>query len=61
MFFALKHSEQIRTAVADPDLQIRGGGGGGREGGHPNPEISGEPGLRKKFFLGPLGLSLVKA
>ena len=26
-------------AVADPDLQIRGGGGGV---GHPDPEISGE-------------------
>ena len=26
-----------RNAVADPDLQIRGEGGG--EGGHPDPEI----------------------
>ena len=34
--------------VADPDLQIRGGGGDG--GGHPVPEIrGGEAGL-KKFF-----------
>ena len=28
-----------RNAVADPDLQIRGEGGG--EGGHPDPEIRG--------------------
>ena len=38
-------------AVADPDLQIRGGG-------HPNPEIRGG-GLKKNFF-DPSGLSLVQ-
>ena len=31
-------------AVADPDLQIRGGGGS-----HPDPEFRGGPGL-KEFF-----------
>ena len=42
--------------VADPDLQIRGGGGGAaviqtlRKGGRPVPE---------KIFSGPSGLSLV--
>ena len=47
-------------AVADPDLQIRGGGGGG---GYPDPEISwggGHWGLsQKKIFFSALGLSLV--
>ena len=38
--------------MADPDLQIRGGGR------HPDPEIRGGGGL-KKSFLGPLGLILV--
>ena len=33
-------------AVADPDLQIRGGGGG--EGGHPDPKIRGA--VLKNFF-----------
>ena len=45
-------------ALADPDLQMRGRGGGG----HPDPEISGGGGLgavSKKFFFSPLGLSLV--
>ena len=32
--------------MADPDLQIRGRGGGG----HPDPKIRGEPGLQKNFF-----------
>jgi len=40
--------------VADPDFQIREGGGGG---GHPGPEIKEEP--RLKFFFGPSGLSFV--
>ena len=57
MFFVLEHSEQIRTAMVDPDLQKRGKGGGGT--GHPDPEIRGEPG-RKIFFFGPSGLSLVQ-
>ena len=39
-------------AVADPDIQMGGGGG------HPDPETRGIPGLQKKFF-GPSGLSLV--
>ena len=33
-------------SVADPDLQIRGGGGGG----HPDPEISRGAQSPKKFF-----------
>ena len=45
-------------AVADPDLQMRGGGGV-----HPAPEISGGVGglwaVSKKFFFSPLGLSVV--
>ena len=31
--------------MADPDFQIRGGGGG-----NPDPEITGGPGLQKIFF-----------
>ena len=34
------------TALADPDPQITEGGGG-----HPYPEIRGEAGLKKRFFL----------
>ena len=34
------------SAVADPDLQIREGGGGG----HPDPEIRGAPASKKIFF-----------
>ena len=41
------------SAVPDPDLEIKGGGGG-----HPDPYITGGDGLQKNFF-GPLGLSLV--
>ena len=41
-------------AVADPDLQIRGGPG------HPDPEIRGEGLVSKKIFFGPLGLILVE-
>ena len=37
------------TAVADPDLQIRMGRGGGV--GHSNPEIRGG-GVKQNFFLG---------
>ena len=48
-------------AVADPDLQIRGGGGGG--GAYPDPEISGGGGhwglSQKNFCFSALGLSLV--
>ena len=35
----------IHYAVADPDLQIKGGGGS-----HPDPEIKGGGGLQKKIF-----------
>ena len=36
----------IVNAVPDPDLEIKNGGlGGGGEGGHPDPEIIGGPGL----------------
>ena len=45
--------ENRLITVADPDLQIRGGGGG-----HPDPEIRKGVGLKKTFF-GPSGLSLV--
>ena len=34
--------------MADPGLQIRGGGGG--RGGHPHPEIRGGGGVSKKIF-----------
>ena len=44
-------------AVLDPDLQIKGGGEG-RGGGHPDPDIRGRSGLQKNFF-GPSGLILV--
>ena len=40
-------------SVADPDLQIRRGGGG-----HADPEIM-ESRPQKKFFFGPSGLILV--
>ena len=36
--------------MADPDLQIREGGGGECRGGHPDPEIRGGPGLQQKFL-----------
>ena len=36
--------------MVDPDLQIRGGGGGG----HPDPEIWGG-GQSQKFFFSPFG------
>ena len=42
----------ISCPLADPDLQIRVGGG------HLDPEIKGGP-VSKKIFLGPSGLSLV--
>ena len=48
--------EKRLITVADPDLEIRGGGGGhpdpairGGGGGHPDPEIRKGAGL-KKFF-----------
>lgn len=52
--------QQQYWTVADSDLQLRGGGGAGARGGHPDPEIRGEePSLKKKFVFGPLDLSLV--
>ena len=45
-------STEVPCTVADPDLQIRGGGGAD----HPDPEIRAE-GVSKKIFFGPLGLS----
>ena len=44
--------------MADPDLQIRGEGGGG---GHPDPEImaGGGGGVSPKKIFSPSGLSLV--
>ena len=35
--------------MADPDIQIRWGGGGGGDS-HPDPEIRGMPGLQKNIF-----------
>ena len=39
----------IFGTVADADLEISGVGGGGG-GGHPDHEIRGTPGLKKKLF-----------
>ena len=39
--------KDVLQVVADPDIQIRGGGGYS----HPDPEISGKPGLKKTFFV----------
>ena len=44
--FNLKVNAERQYAVLDPDLEIRGVGGGGA--------------VSKKTFFGPLGLSLVK-
>ena len=44
-------------SVVDPDLQIKGGGGGG-ESGHRDSEIRWEPDLQKNDF-GLSGLTLV--
>ena len=49
-----KTGTTVTSSVADPDLQIGGGGGG-----HPDPEIRGYP-VSKKIFSGPSGLILVK-
>ena len=44
----------MEPSVADPDLQIR------RGGGHPDPEIRrGDPGYKKNFF-GSSGLILIE-
>ena len=40
--------------MADPDLQIRGGGG------HPDAEMGGGGGGFKRHFFGTSGLSLVQ-
>ena len=55
-FKTLKRIIKTSAAVADPDLEIRGGGVGG--GGHPDPGISGGPGVQKNFFR-PFGPSLI--
>ena len=48
----------LLQSVADPGLQIRGGG---RWGGHPDPEIrAGGGAVSKKIFFGPSGLILVE-
>ena len=39
-------SFSLSFAMVDPDIQIRGGGGG-----HPDPEIRGMPGLQTKICL----------
>ena len=46
-------STEMPHTVADPDLQIRGGG----KGGHPDPEIRGEGGWSPKKFFRPPGTS----
>ena len=45
------HLPTCLNAVADPDLQVK------RGGGHPDPEKRGA--VSEKIFLGLLGLSLV--
>ena len=40
------HLKKSFHTVADPRPSDKGGGGGG--GGHPDPEIRGGPGLKKK-------------
>ena len=53
-FAILGQLNSMRATVADPDLQIRGGGG---EGGHPDQtEVRGRPGLKKNLDP-PLGNS----
>jgi len=47
-----RETSAVFTSMADPDLQVRGGG-------HPDPEIRGSPGLQKNFF-GPSNLILVE-
>ena len=49
-----KKDEKWCFAVADPDLQIRGRGGGGGWDGHPDHEKRREPGSPKTIFR-PLG------
>ena len=47
-----------RFTVANPDLQIRRGEGGGGVGSHPDPEIRGKRAQKKNFF-DPSDFSLV--
>ena len=42
----------MTLAVLDPDLKIRGGGGGVLGLSHPDPLIRGGGGLQKNFFFG---------
>ena len=54
-FAILGHPNSMRATVADPDLQIRWGGGG--KGGHPHQtEVRGRPGIKKNLDQ-PLGNS----
>ena len=55
--WAINLNFRVSGRVPDPDLEIRGGGGGG--GRLSRPLDNGEPGLSKKIFFAPLGLSLV--
>ena len=41
----------MTLAVLDPDLKIRGGGGGVLGLSHPDPLIRGGGGLQKNFFF----------
>ena len=51
-FYLIFYEVPVRSvAVADPDLQIRGGGEGALS--HPDPEIRGG-GYHPKNFFGPL-------
>ena len=56
VFLLAVESDRL-ASVADPDLPIRGGGGGEGRCGHPDLEIRGEGRSPKKFR--PSGLSLV--
>ena len=49
-------SSRFLITVADPEHQIRGGGGGG----HPDPEISGGGGRSPKIFFDPSVVILVE-
>ena len=49
-----RETSAVFKSMADPDLQVRGGGVG-----HPDPEIRGSPGLQNTFF-DPSNLILVE-
>ena len=50
------HLKKSSHTVADPRPSDKGGG----RGGHPDPEIRGGPGLKKKINFSSLGLGLKK-